>query len=68
MQQRRYEPKVETRNRKKRRPNSISDWELRIGNYRVFYDVDETSQIVSIEAIGLKLNNIIRFRGREEEL
>lgn len=26
-------------------------WELRVGEYRVFYDVDETTQIVKIRAI-----------------
>lgn len=30
-----HEPTMETRNRKRLRPNDIADWELRIGKYRV---------------------------------
>ena len=63
----RYEPIVETRNRKRRRPNRLSDWELRIGKYRVFYDIELVVRIVSIEAIGLKEGNSLRFRGEERE-
>lgn len=32
-------PLLETRNRNPLRPNETSQWELRIGKYRVFYDV-----------------------------
>lgn len=35
-----YEPTLETRNRKRTRPNSISAWELRIAEFRVFYNVE----------------------------
>jgi mRNA-degrading endonuclease RelE of RelBE toxin-antitoxin system len=63
-----YEPNVETRHRKKLRPNETAEWELRLGKYRVFYDVEETVLIVSIEAIGLKLGNTFYFQGKEEEL
>jgi len=41
------EPIVETRNRKKLRPNPLAPWELRIGKARVFYDVEES---VSLKA------------------
>jgi len=41
-----YEPEVDTRNRKKLRPNDVAKYELRIGKYRVFYDVDEQAQTV----------------------
>ena len=64
----RFEPTVETRNRKRLRPNQISEWELRIGKFRVFYNADELVKIVSIERIGLKLIEKFLFRGREEEL
>ena len=63
-----YEPNIETRNRKRLRPNETAEWELRLGKYRVFYDVEETVLIVSIEAIGLKLGNTFYFQGKEEEL
>jgi mRNA-degrading endonuclease RelE of RelBE toxin-antitoxin system len=34
-----HEPTVETRNRKRLRPNRLAEWELRIGRFRIFYDV-----------------------------
>jgi mRNA-degrading endonuclease RelE of RelBE toxin-antitoxin system len=52
-----YEPKRETRNRK---PlvglippweHVEPVWELRVGEYRVFYDVDEVVSVVKIRAI-----------------
>jgi mRNA-degrading endonuclease RelE of RelBE toxin-antitoxin system len=42
--------------------------ELRLGKYRVLYDVDEKIRIVSIEAIGLKLGNAFYFQGKEQEI
>ena len=63
-----HEPNIETRNRKRLRPNETAEWELRLGKYRVFYDVEETVLIVSIEATGLKLGNTFYFQGKEEEL
>ena len=32
---------VETKRRKQLRPNPVAPWELRIGDYRVFYEVRE---------------------------
>jgi mRNA-degrading endonuclease RelE of RelBE toxin-antitoxin system len=59
---------VETRNRKQLRPNQTAEWELRVGKFRVFYDVDDQMHIVSIEAIGLKIGSNVFFRGKEQEL
>lgn len=67
-EQLKYEPTRETRKRKRMRPNSTAEWELRIDKYRVFYDVDTVVRIVSIEAIGEKEGNCIRFRGRYREV
>ncbi|NEQ25621.1 MAG: type II toxin-antitoxin system RelE/ParE family toxin [Microcoleus sp. SIO2G3] len=61
-----HEPNVETKNRFRRNPPDIAEWELRVGSFRVFYSVYETVQIVSIERIGEKPNNSVFFRGREE--
>lgn len=55
-----HQPTEETRNRK--RLNSAVPafdhvppvWELRVGDYRVFYDVDATSQTAFIRAVRLK--------------
>jgi mRNA-degrading endonuclease RelE of RelBE toxin-antitoxin system len=63
-----YEPKVETRNRKRLRPNETAEWALRIGKFRVFYDVDEVVFIVAIEAIAEKKGDSLFFRGEEREL
>ncbi|NEP62164.1 MAG: type II toxin-antitoxin system RelE/ParE family toxin [Symploca sp. SIO2G7] len=52
-----HEPTVITRNRKRLEPLITSFeavppiWELRVGEYRVFYDVDEEEKIVYIRAI-----------------
>ncbi len=63
-----HEPTVETRNRKKLRPNETAEWELRIGKFRVFYDVDEAVHIVAIEAIAEKKGDSLFFQGAEREL
>ncbi|MCU0544547.1 MAG: type II toxin-antitoxin system RelE/ParE family toxin [Oscillatoriaceae cyanobacterium Prado104] len=60
-----YEPTVETNNRFRRSPPDIAQWELRTGVFRVFYNVDELVEIVSIERIGKKPNNTVLFRGKE---
>jgi mRNA-degrading endonuclease RelE of RelBE toxin-antitoxin system len=63
-----YEPTVETRNRKRLRPNETAEWELRIGKFRVFYDVDHIIRIVAIEAIAEKKGDSLFFQGEEREL
>lgn len=60
-----YEPTVETKNRFRRSPPDIAEWELRTGVFRIFYNVDELVEIVSIERIGEKPNNSVFFRGKE---
>lgn len=62
-----YEPTVETKNRFRRNPPDIAEWELRVGVFRVFYNVDELVQIVSIERIGEKPNNTVFFRGQGDK-
>lgn len=60
-----YQPLVETRNRKPMRPNPLAPWELRIGNLRVYYDVEEEPEpVVYIRAVGIKEGDRIRI-GRE---
>jgi mRNA-degrading endonuclease RelE of RelBE toxin-antitoxin system len=60
-----YEPATETRNRFRRNPPDMAAWELRVGVFRVFYNVDELVQIVRIERIGEKPNNTVFFRRQE---
>lgn len=62
------EPLTVTRNRKPLRPNDISTWELRIGQYRVFYDVDTENNVVTVKAVGWKEHNKLFIRGKEFEL
>jgi mRNA-degrading endonuclease RelE of RelBE toxin-antitoxin system len=56
-----HQPTVETRNRKPMRPNPIAPWELRIGDLRVYYEVDAAERIVRILAVGLKQRNVVRI-------
>ena len=61
------QPLTPSRKRKHLRPNAIAQWELRLGDFRVFYDVDskadadgETAQsetTVTIKAVGKKVHN-----------
>jgi mRNA-degrading endonuclease RelE of RelBE toxin-antitoxin system len=60
-----YEPGVETRNRKPIESTGFAEWELRIGNYRVFYDISADQTTVKITAIGSKEHNVLYIRGKE---
>jgi mRNA-degrading endonuclease RelE of RelBE toxin-antitoxin system len=63
-----YEPTVETRNRKRLRPNEVAGWELRVGKFRALYNVDEDAQKVRIEVIGFKIGNVLFVRDKRREL
>jgi mRNA-degrading endonuclease RelE of RelBE toxin-antitoxin system len=57
-----HQPSRETRNRKPMRPNPVAPWELRIGNLRVYYDVEaQPEPVVYIRAVGAKLRNQVRI-------
>jgi mRNA-degrading endonuclease RelE of RelBE toxin-antitoxin system len=60
-----FEPDCPTRHRKVLRPNPLAVWELRVGDFRVFYDVDDAAGEVRIAAVGLKVGNRLLIRGRE---
>ena len=62
------DPATPTRRKKELRPNDLSRWELRIGDYRVFYDVNETTQHVSVKSVGVKQHNKLLIRGQEHKL
>lgn len=62
------QPSVETRQRKPLRPNDLSVWELRVGDFRVFYDVDLQLGVVTIRAIGRKERDRIFIRARRYDL
>jgi mRNA-degrading endonuclease RelE of RelBE toxin-antitoxin system len=69
-QQLRHEPLTETRNRKRLGENELSDWELRVQNFRVFYDVmvQNDHQLVKIKAVGHKDRNKLYISGHEVRL
>jgi len=55
------------------RPNAVAPWELRVGDYRVFYDVEPGAEEaekpgVVVLAIGLKTRNRVWIGGEEHEL
>lgn len=62
------QPLIETANRKRLRPNEVADWELRLGKFRVLYNVDETAQVVIVQAIGYKIGNELYIRGEVRDL
>lgn len=64
----RYEPTAETRNRKRIQTNAYAEWELRIGDVRVLYNVDAQVRIVEIQRIGEKRRNAFFFRGRRTDV
>ncbi|MBC8550912.1 MAG: type II toxin-antitoxin system RelE/ParE family toxin [Candidatus Brocadiales bacterium] len=63
-----HQPLVETRNKKKLRDNPIATWELRSGEYRIFYEVNKPSRKVTIVAIGHKEHNILFIKGIEVKI
>ncbi len=60
------EPLLETRNRKRLRPNPIAPWELRVGDIRVFYDVEPV--VVTVLAIGVKRGSTLYIEGEKVHL
>ncbi|MDY6784923.1 MAG: addiction module toxin RelE [Cyanobacteriota bacterium] len=63
-----YEPTVETRNRFQMRPNEVAEWELRLGKYRVFYNVENQVKIVKIEVIGFKKGSQLFVRNKRRNI
>jgi len=58
---------TESKKRKRLRPNPLAPWELRLGKYRVFYEVASTRK-VRVLAIGYKEHNDLFIRGERVEL
>jgi len=63
-----HEPQVETRNRKVLRMNEVAAFELRLGELRVYYSVDEDERKVLVEAVGVKDRGVVRIGGEEVDL
>ena len=64
-----HRPTVETRKRKPMRPNRLAPWELRIGELRAYYDVeDEPERRVLVRAVGIKDRSHLVVGGEVIEL
>ena len=64
----RYQPTQSTRRLKPLRPNPVAGWELRLGDYRVLCDVDETQRRVTVQVVGEKKGNRLIVQGKEYTL
>lgn len=64
----RHQPDHPTRNRKRLRENPLAAWELRVGRFRVFYDILEGEVIVAVIAIAEKVGNKFLIEGKEQKL
>jgi mRNA-degrading endonuclease RelE of RelBE toxin-antitoxin system len=62
------QPNIPTQNRKNLRPNPLSEWELRIDKFRVFYDLNLEDLVVKIKAVGYKQGNVLYIQGEECQL
>ena len=61
-----HQPTVPTRNRKRLRDNTVAPWELRIGDIRVYFDVEEAPDAaVTIRAVGVKARERVLIGGEE---
>nr|VFJ43852.1 MAG: mRNA-degrading endonuclease RelE, toxin component of the RelBE toxin-antitoxin system [Candidatus Kentron sp. FW] len=64
-----HRPTEQTRNRKPMCPNRLAPRELRLGNFRVFYDVAKPPEFcVYVRAIGIKEHNTLRIGRKVIEL
>jgi mRNA-degrading endonuclease RelE of RelBE toxin-antitoxin system len=64
-----HQPTVETRHRKPLRPNTLAGFRLRIQDLRVYYDVVEgPDPLTLVQAIGIKVRNRVFVGGEEIEL
>ena len=60
-----HQPTVGSRKVKPLRPNPVAGWELRLGDYRVLFDVDSTVHLVTIQVVGEKVGNRLIVQNKE---
>jgi mRNA-degrading endonuclease RelE of RelBE toxin-antitoxin system len=63
-----HQPTIVTRNRKRLQPNFLARFELRVGDLRVYYEVDERAALVEIRAVGVKKRSKVLIGGEEVDL
>ena len=59
-----HEPTTPTKQRKLLRPNPVAAWELRVGDFRVFYNVEHERILVIVVAVGHKEHNQLTIDGK----
>ena len=59
-----HEPTTPTKHRKLLRPNPVAAWELRVGDFRVFYNVEQERILVIVVAVGRKEHNQLTIDGK----
>lgn len=63
------QPAVRSSKRRELEPNPLeATWHLRLGDLRVYYDIDEAAQTVWILRVGMKRRNRLIIRGEELDL
>ena len=63
-----HQPNEVTKHRKRLRENPLATWELRVGNYRVFYNVLLSENEVEVVAWGGKDHNELIIECEELDL
>ena len=63
-----HQPDQPTPHRKLLQDNPLAPWELRVGDFRVFYDIDREGETVVVVAIGQKTHDRLQIGGEEIEL
>ncbi len=58
---------VESRRRKRMRSDRLGRWELRVGDYRVFYEIT-AENVVRVLTVGHKTHNELFIRGRRADV
>ena len=58
------EPTNLSKSVKKLRPNPIAQYEIRIGEFRALYNVDEAAKVVTVLLIGEKRGNELFVEGK----
>jgi mRNA interferase RelE/StbE len=58
---------LESKRRRPLRPNRLAPWELRIGDYRVFYEIT-AARLVRVLAVGHKIHNDLFIRGKKVDI
>ncbi|OQX02661.1 MAG: hypothetical protein BWK80_57415 [Desulfobacteraceae bacterium IS3] len=57
---------IQTKKKKKLRENPVAPWELKIGDYRVFYEI--VRETVNVLAVGHKKHNNLFIRGKKVKI